>query len=39
MGSPEDWRCVVFAKMSRVELLNDSRRTARNQRPEIARNC
>ena len=29
-GSPENWRCVVFEKLGRVELLNDSWKTAPN---------
>src|SRR6516164_5960262 len=28
-GSPENWRCVVFEKLRRVELLNGSWMTAR----------
>lgn len=30
MGSPENWRCVVFEKLRRVELLNGSWKTAPN---------
>jgi hypothetical protein len=30
IGSPENWRCVVFEKLCRVELLNDAWRTAPN---------
>ena len=30
IGSAENWRCVVFEKLRRVELLNDSWRTAAN---------
>jgi hypothetical protein len=30
MGSPDNWRCVVFEKLSRVELLNGSWKTAPN---------
>jgi hypothetical protein len=30
VGSPENWRCVVFEKLRRVELLNDSWKTAPN---------
>ena len=30
IGSPENWRCVVFEKLRRVELVNDSWRTAPN---------
>jgi hypothetical protein len=30
IGSPENWRCVVFEKLRRVELLNDSWKTAPN---------
>ena len=30
IGSPENWRCVVFEKLCRVELLNDSWKTAPN---------
>jgi hypothetical protein len=29
-GSPENWRCVVFEKLRRVELLNGSWKTAPN---------
>jgi hypothetical protein len=29
-GSPENWRCVVFEKLRRVELLNGSWTTAPN---------
>jgi hypothetical protein len=29
-GSSENWRCVVFEKLRRVELLNDSWKTAPN---------
>jgi len=29
-GSPENWRCVVFEKLRRVELLNGSWMTAPN---------
>ncbi|HEY7333365.1 MAG TPA: hypothetical protein VH639_00680 [Bryobacteraceae bacterium] len=30
IGSPENWRCVVFEKLRQVELLKDSWRTAPN---------
>jgi hypothetical protein len=30
IGSPENWRCVIFEKLRRVELLNDSWKTAPN---------
>jgi hypothetical protein len=30
IGSSENWRCVVFEKLCRVELVNDSWRTAPN---------
>ena len=30
IGSPENWRCVVFERLRRVELLNDSWKTAPN---------
>jgi hypothetical protein len=30
IGSPENWRCVIFEKLRRVELVNDSWRTAPN---------
>ena len=30
IGSPENWRCVIFEKLKRVELVNDSWRTAPN---------
>jgi hypothetical protein len=30
IGSPENWRCVVFEKLRRVELLNGSWKTAPN---------
>jgi len=30
IGSSENWRCVVFEKLRRVELLNDFWRTAPN---------
>src|SRR6516162_6618110 len=30
VGSSENWRCVVFEKLCRVELVNDSWRTAPN---------
>ena len=30
MGSPENWRCVVFEKLSRVELLHGCWKTAPN---------
>jgi hypothetical protein len=30
MGSPENWRCVVFEKLRRVELLDGSWKTAPN---------
>ena len=30
IGSPENWRCVVFEKLRRVELVNDSWKTAPN---------
>src|ERR1051326_9307521 len=29
IGSPENWRCVVFEKLRRVELLNGSWKTDR----------
>jgi hypothetical protein len=29
-GSPENWRCVVLEKLSRVKLLEDAWRTAPN---------
>ena len=30
VGSAENWRCVVFEKLRRVELVNDSWKTAPN---------
>src|ERR1051325_8459683 len=30
IGSPENWRCVVFEKLRRVELVNGSWKTAPN---------
>ena len=30
VGSPENWRCVVFEKLRRVELLNGTWKTAPN---------
>jgi hypothetical protein len=30
IGSPENWRCVVFEKLRRVKLLNGSWKTAPN---------
>ena len=30
MGSPGNWRCVVFEKLRRVELVNGSWKTAPN---------
>jgi hypothetical protein len=30
IGSPKNWRCVIFEKLHRVELVNDSWRTAPN---------
>jgi hypothetical protein len=30
MGSPENWRCVIFEKLRRVELASDSWKTALN---------
>jgi hypothetical protein len=30
IGSPENWRCVVFEKLRRVELVNDPWHTAPN---------
>ena len=30
IGSPENWRCVVFEKLRRVELLKGSWKTAPN---------
>ena len=30
IGSPENWRCLVFEKLRQVKLLNDSWRTAPN---------
>ena len=30
VGSPENWRCVVFEKLRRVELLDGSWKTAPN---------
>ena len=30
VGSPENWRCVVFEKLRRVELLSGSWKTAPN---------
>ena len=30
IGSPDNWRCVVFEKLRRVELLNGSWKTAPN---------
>jgi hypothetical protein len=30
IGSPKNWRCVIFEKLRRVELVNDSWRTAPN---------
>jgi len=29
-GSPDDWRCMVLEKLSRVKLLDDDWRTASN---------
>ena len=29
-GSPENWRCIVLEKLSRVKLIEDGRRTAPN---------
>ena len=29
-NSPEDWRCLVLEKLSRVRLIDDTRRTAPN---------
>src|SRR3974390_568778 len=33
IGSPENWRCVVFEELGRVELVNDSWQTAPNHSP------
>src|SRR5919106_4609687 len=30
IGSPENWRCVVFERLRRVELVNGSWKTAPN---------
>jgi hypothetical protein len=30
MGSPKNWRCVIFEKLRRVDLVHDSWRTAPN---------
>ena len=30
VGSPQNWRCVVFEKLCRVELVNDPWKTAPN---------
>jgi hypothetical protein len=30
IGSAENWRCVIFEKLHRVELVNDSWKTAPN---------
>ena len=30
IGSPENWRCVIFEKLRRVELVNGSWKTAPN---------
>lgn len=30
IGSAENWRCVIFEKLRRVELVNDSWKTAPN---------
>src|SRR5579883_2807742 len=30
LGAPKNWRCVIFEKLRRVDLVNDSWRTAPN---------
>ncbi len=36
IGSPENWRCIVFEKLKQVELLSGSWKTAPNHSPAAA---